>query len=78
MAKIIQFAIGLAILGFILPMFKTIMDGFTNNVTGMITTIPNVSPFEAWYWRVMPFIVPILFLVMLLIQLGRKRDDRRY
>ena len=78
MLKIVQFGIGLAVLAFFIPMFKGIMDGFTNNVTGMILDIPNVTPFQAWYWRIVPFVFPVLVLVMLLIQLGRKNDDRRY
>ena len=72
MGRLIEFGVGLAVFGFLLPIFKNVMDGLTNNTTGILAS-NNLTSFERVYWDMIPIIVPVFMLATLLIALGRRR-----
>jgi hypothetical protein len=72
MGRLIQFGVGIAVFGFLLPVFKSVMDGFTNNSTGMLAT-NHLTTFEKAYWDAFPILFPVILLAMMLVMLGRRK-----
>lgn len=69
-----MFGIGLLVLGFFLPFFKTIIDGISSNTTGVLSWTP-ATPFATMIINLAPIYFPIIVVIGLLLALSRKNKQ---